>query len=98
MPRGLSFDINTVVSGAARLTEAQALELYREAPLQDLGQWAHAITERLHPEPYRTYVVDRNINYTNICTSKCTFCGFRRDHDDADSYVLTFAQIGGNIE
>ncbi len=98
MSQSLTFDIDAVIAGRARLAEAQALELYRSASLQDLGEWAHAVTQRLHPEPYRTYVVDRNINYTNVCTSKCTFCGFRRDHDDADSYVLSYEQIGAKIE
>src|SRR5689334_11324000 len=93
----LSFDIDAVISGKARLTDAQALELYHEAPLHDLGQWAHAVTQGLHPEDYRTYVIDRNINYTNVCTAKCTFCAFRRDHEDADSYTLSYEQIGDKI-
>ncbi len=94
----LSFDIDPVLEGRARLTDAQALELYRRAPLHDLGDWARAVSRRMHPEDYRTYVIDRNINYTNVCTAKCTFCGFRRDHDDADSYTLKFEQIGAKIE
>src|SRR5437764_8379450 len=93
----LSFDIGAVIAGKARLTDAQALELYHAAPLHHLGQWAHAVTQRLHPEDYRTYVIDRNINYTNVCTAKCTFCAFRRDHEDADSYTLTYEQIGDKI-
>ena len=96
--RRLSFDVDAVVEGRARLTEGQATELYKHASLQDLGDWAHAVTLRRHPEVYRTYVVDRNVNYTNVCTSKCTFCGFRRDHEDADSYVLNHDQIGAKIE
>src|SRR5213075_2490315 len=93
----LSFDIDAVISGKARLTDAQALELYDHAPLHDLGQWAHAVTQRMHPVDYRTYVIDRNINYTNVCTAKCTFCAFRRDHEDADSYTLSNDQIGDKI-
>src|SRR6058998_2062164 len=95
--RKLSFNIDPVISGAARLTDAQALELYRDASLHDLGQWAHAVTQRLHPADYRTYVIDRNINYTNVCTAKCTFCAFRRDHEDADSYTLEYDAIGEKI-
>lgn len=61
---------------------------------------------RLHPEPYRTYVVDRNINYANYCTAKCIFCNFKADppgmdtgrRDLPDGYILTFAQIGTKIE
>ena len=92
-----SFDIDGVIAGTTRLTDAQALELYQSASLHDLGQWAMAAAQRMHPEDYRTYVIDRNINYTNVCTAKCTFCAFRRDHEDQDSYTLSFEQIGEKI-
>jgi cyclic dehypoxanthinyl futalosine synthase len=92
-----SVDIDSVISGKSRLTDAQALELYYSASLHDLGQWASAVSSRLHPEDYRTYVIDRNINYTNVCTAKCTFCAFRRDHEDQDSYTLSFEEIGRKI-
>lgn len=93
----LSFKIDPVIDGKARLTEAQAFELYHSASLHDLGEWAHRAALRLHPEDYRTYVIDRNINYTNVCTARCTFCAFRRDHEDADSYTLSFEAIGEKI-
>src|SRR6187397_1221977 len=94
---GLSFDIDAVIEGRQRLSDVQALELYDRAGLHDLGSWASAVTQRMHPEDYRTYVIDRNINYTNVCTAKCTFCAFRRDQDEADSYTLTYEQIGEKI-
>src|SRR5688500_12197564 len=93
----LSFPIDPVLEGCARLTDAQALELYHAASLHDLGEWASAVTRRMHAEDYRTYVIDRNINYTNVCTAKCTFCAFRRDHEDADSYTLDYDKIGEKI-
>src|SRR5258708_35625344 len=93
----LSFDIDAVICGAARLSDAQALELYTSASMHDLGQWALAVTQRMHPEDYRTYVIDRNINYTNVCTARCTFCAFRRDHEDQDSYTLDYGKIGQKI-
>jgi cyclic dehypoxanthinyl futalosine synthase len=93
----LSFDIDAVIAGRARLSDSQAMELHREASLHDLGRWAHAVAMRLHREDYRTYVIDRNINYTNACTAKCTFCAFRRDHGDADVYTLDHEQIGAKI-
>src|ERR1700749_773546 len=93
----LSFDIDPVIAGRSRLSESQALELYKSASLHDLGEWAHAVTQRMHPEDYRTYVIDRNINYTNVCTAKCTFCAFRRDHEDSDAYTLSFDTIGEKI-
>ncbi len=95
---GFSFDIDRVIDGSVRLTEAQALELYHNASLHDLGQWAAAMSLRLHPEDYRTYVIDRNINYTNVCTARCTFCAFRRDQGDADAYALSFEQIRQKIQ
>ncbi|MGH7215377.1 MAG: radical SAM protein, partial [Tepidisphaeraceae bacterium] len=93
----LTFDIDPVLEGKARLTDAQALELHGQASLHDLGTWAQAVTQRLHPQDYRTYVIDRNINYTNVCTAKCTFCAFRRDHEDDDAYTLSHEQIGEKI-
>src|SRR5436190_23891506 len=93
----LSFNIDPILQGESRLTDTQALELYTTASLQDLGAWAHAVTQRLHPQAHRTYVIDRNINYTNVCTAKCTFCAFRRDHEDADAYTLSYETIGEKI-
>ncbi|MBI4580531.1 MAG: hypothetical protein HY718_12560, partial [Planctomycetes bacterium] len=51
-----------VATRPTRISEADALELYRTASIHELGRRAHAVTLQLHPEPYRTYVVDRNIN------------------------------------
>src|SRR5687768_4808614 len=65
--------------------------------MHDLGQWASAVTERLHPQDHRTYVSDRNINDTNVRTARCTFCAFRRDHGDSDAYTLDYEAIGGKI-
>ena len=93
----LSFSIDPILAGNVRLTDTQALELYHNATLHDLGTWANIVAQRMHPEDYRTYVIDRNINYTNVCTAKCTFCAFRRDHDDEDSYTLTYEKIGEKL-
>jgi cyclic dehypoxanthinyl futalosine synthase len=62
-----------------RLTAADALQMYNDLSIHELGRRAHAVTMRLHPELYRTYVVDRNINYSNWCTAKCIFCNFKAD-------------------
>src|SRR5262245_2538613 len=94
----LSFDIDAVIAGACRLSNEQAMELYHGADLQDLGQWALAAAQRLHPVDFRTYVIDRNLNYTNVCTARCTFCAFRRDHQDSDAYTLSNEQIGQKIK
>jgi cyclic dehypoxanthinyl futalosine synthase len=78
-----------VAEGAARLTPEQGLDLFRRLPLVSLGRWADARARRLHGDAIRTYVIDRNINYTNVCNAKCTFCAFRRDGDEADAYTLS---------
>ena len=82
-----------VVSGAVRLTPEQALRIHREMPIHELGRWADARCRTLHGDHIRTYVVDRNINYTNVCTAKCTFCAFRRDGHEHDAYTLEYDQL-----
>jgi cyclic dehypoxanthinyl futalosine synthase len=82
--------LDAVVAGELRLAPAQALRLYHQMPIQELGRWADARCRELHGERIRTYVIDRNINYTNICTARCTFCAFRRDGDEDDAYTLDF--------
>ncbi|GJQ31061.1 MAG: cyclic dehypoxanthine futalosine synthase [Phycisphaerae bacterium] len=77
-----------VAAGESRLTLDQGLALFHALPLPELGRWADARCRRLHGEAVRTYIIDRNINYTNVCNAKCTFCAFRRDADDADAYTL----------
>ena len=95
-----------VESRPVRVSEADALAMYRECSIHELGRRAHDVTMRLHPEEYRTYVVDRNINYANYCTARCIFCNFKADPPGMDSgrkdlpagYVLSFEQIGQKIE
>ena len=71
-----------------RPTFAEGVTLLRDADLLALGQAADAICKRLHPEPFRTYNIDRNINYTNVCAAVCDFCAFYRKVGASDSYVL----------
>ncbi len=71
-----------------RLSFPEARHLYREADLFTLGRLAHAARFRLHPEAVVTYAVDRNINYTNICSSGCRFCAFFRPEGHPEAYVL----------
>ena len=74
------------------------LELYESASLLELGAQADAIRHALHPEPVVTYIIDRNINYTNVCVADCAFCAFYRRPKDGEGYVLSFEQIGEKIE
>lgn len=85
--------LRALVQGQARLSPAQALELFRGSPLPNLGRWADARCRQLHGDVLRTYIIDRNINYTNVCNAKCTFCAFRRDSDASDAYTLDAEKI-----
>ena len=80
-----------------RLSGAEALTLAAEADLFDLGFLADAVRRRLHPEPVVTYVVDRNVNYTDICISACKFCAFYKAPEDRNGRVLSFEELGQKI-
>ncbi len=71
-----------------RITPEEGLALLEAPNLLEVGRAADAITRRLHPEPFRTYNIDRNINYTNACTAVCDFCAFYRPPNHPDVYVL----------
>ncbi len=81
-----------------RLTKEEALKLIREADLKELGRMATARKKELHPDGITTFVIDRNINYTNICWVDCKFCAFYRHEKDADAYVLSFDEIDAKID
>jgi cyclic dehypoxanthinyl futalosine synthase len=85
--------IEKKITSGATLAREEALRLLTEADLLDLGLLADGIRRRLHPENVVTFVVDRNVNYTNICESKCRFCAFYRDRDDQDAYLLAEEEI-----
>lgn len=91
-------DIDAVVAGNDRLTPAQALHLFHHAPLHDLGQWADAVCRRIHGNDHRSYIIDRNVNYSNVCSAACTFCAFKRDLDQDDAYVLSRTQLHEKIQ
>ena len=87
--------MKTTVTG--RIERAEALDLLINGDLLAVGKCADAIRRRLHPGGLVTFVVDRNVNYTNICDSKCSFCAFYRTKDAADAYILSNEQIYGKI-
>ncbi|MEZ6141516.1 MAG: cyclic dehypoxanthinyl futalosine synthase [Zavarzinella sp.] len=93
--------IQQILSKAAngeRITFAEGVELFSTHDLTALGKAAHAVTTRLHPEPFRTYNIDRNVNYTNVCAAVCDFCAFYRKSADADAYVLSREELHQKIE
>jgi len=81
-----------------RLTEKEALELVKSTDLKELGRLATERKNELHPDNIVSFIVDRNINYTNICWVDCGFCAFYRHINDDDAYVLSFEEIGKKIE
>ncbi len=81
-----------------RMSKEEALRLIREGDLKELGKMATAKKKELHPNGVTTFVVDRNINYTNICWVDCKFCAFYRHEKDADAYVLSFEEIDAKID
>lgn len=82
----------------SRLTKEEALDLIKNADLKELGKMATARKKELHPKGVTTFVVDRNINYTNICWVDCKFCAFYRHEKDEDAYVLSFDEIDAKID
>jgi len=81
-----------------RLTREEGVELLREGDLLELGVLADSVRQRLHPEGVVTYIIDRNINYTNVCTAQCAFCAFYRDLPSKEGYLLTKEQLAHKIE
>ncbi len=76
-----------------RLTPEDGLQLLQSHDLTAIGGAADEISRRLHPENYRTYNIDRNINYTNICTAVCDFCAFYRGPKSDEGYVLSRPEL-----
>ena len=81
-----------------RMSIDEAVKLIESAPLHELGAMAYAKKRELHPEKITTFIVDRNINYTNVCWVDCKFCAFYRHAREDEAYVLSFEEIGAKIE
>lgn len=93
--------INDILEKAVageRLSVADGLKLLESHDLAAIGAAADKVSRRMHPEPYRTYNVDRNINYTNICTAVCHFCAFYRGPKSDEGYVLPRQELLRKVE
>src|SRR5215204_7381793 len=86
------------VLAGGRVDAAEALVLYNDAPTHLLGRLADTIRFRKHPERIVTYIIDRNVNYTNLCVARCNFCAFYRPVGAGDGYVLGFDEIFKKID
>ena len=91
-------EISRKVFAGERLSRDEGVFLLRDADLLSLGEIADATRRRLHPEGLVTYIIDRNINYTNVCTAQCAFCAFYRDLPAKDGYVLTKDEFRQKID
>jgi cyclic dehypoxanthinyl futalosine synthase len=86
------------VEQGGRLSREDALELYTQAPTALLGRLADGLRARKHPEGVVTYIIDRNVNYTNVCVARCKFCAFYRPVGSSEGYTLGFDEIFRKIE
>jgi cyclic dehypoxanthinyl futalosine synthase len=93
----LSLALEKAAAGE-RLDRTDALAIYTEAPTHALGRLADAVRARKHAAGVVTYIIDRNVNYTNICVARCTFCAFYRPVGSGEGYVLAFDEIFRKID
>jgi cyclic dehypoxanthinyl futalosine synthase len=91
-------ELEARMADGGRLTRDEALFLYRDAPTYTLGRLADAVRARKHPEGIVSYIIDRNVNYTNVCVARCNFCAFYRDVGHREGYVLAFDEIFKKID
>ncbi|HZS48589.1 MAG TPA: cyclic dehypoxanthinyl futalosine synthase [Blastocatellia bacterium] len=94
----LATDLIDAIKRQEILSQSEWLQAATELPLEDLQQLADDVRRELHPDNIVTYVVDRNVNYTNICTSVCTFCAFYRKPGSPEGYVLSYEDIYKKVE
>lgn len=90
--------ITDKLTAGGRLTRDEALEFYLQASTSLLGQLADRVRRRKHPEGVVTYIIDRNVNYTNVCVARCKFCAFYRPVGSSEGYTLGFDEIFAKIE
>tara|TARA_B100000029_G_scaffold513173_1_gene611911 strand:+ start:1050 stop:2174 length:1125 start_codon:yes stop_codon:yes gene_type:complete len=91
-------ELLTKATRGDRLSSDEGLALLESHDLAALGAAADTVTRRLHPEPFRTYNIDRNINYSNACTAVCDFCAFYRPANHPEMYVLSTEVLHAKIQ
>src|SRR4051794_15377314 len=92
----MSPDLSGILARAAeggRITPEEALLLYTDAPLHSLGEAADTVRRRRYPDNVATYIIDRNINYTNVCVTACKFCAFYRAPHHAEGWTHSLEEI-----
>ena len=99
--RGLPATMDSLLADAAaggRLAPDDGLALYAKASLHDLGRAADMRRKALHRGDVVTYIVERNVNYTNVCTTACKFCNFFRPRGKAGGYTLSRAELSQKLQ
>jgi len=91
-------ELASKIRSGYRLDRSEALDLYLHAPMPLLGELADAVRARKHPGRVVTYIIDRNVNYTNVCVARCNFCAFYRPVGSSEGYVLGFEEIFRKID
>ncbi|MFH1288425.1 MAG: cyclic dehypoxanthinyl futalosine synthase [bacterium] len=89
--------LENTVSGKRMFFE-DAVSLFRNAQLYQLGAAADKVRQKLYSKKHVTFIIDRNINYTNICVNQCRFCAFWRDADTSEGYLLNESEILKKVE
>ena len=90
--------IEDTVKIMGRIEKKEALEIFRNTDLLTLGFLADEVRKKLHKEDIVTFIVDRNINYTNVCINRCRFCAFYREKNSSDAYLLSKDELFKKIE
>jgi cyclic dehypoxanthinyl futalosine synthase len=94
----ISEDVRQKVHDGGRVDRDEAIALLRDGDFLELGMLADVVRWRKHPDPVVTYIIDRNINYTNVCTAQCAFCAFYRDLPSKEGYLLGKAELTRKID
>ncbi|MEO5358434.1 MAG: dehypoxanthine futalosine cyclase [Nitrospirae bacterium YQR-1] len=81
-----------------RISKNEAVKILNSAPTLELGEAADTLRASLHPDSTVTFIVDRNINYTNVCVNECSFCCFFKKPDDPEAYLITDEELFKKIE
>ncbi len=97
MPEAAAHAVQRARTGQ-RVNAGEARDLYRHASTHELGRLANMARAAKHPEGVVTYIIDRNVNYTNVCVARCNFCAFYRQVGSPDGYVLGFQEIFKKID
>ena len=97
-PRSIDALLSDAAAGG-RLSPEEAMRVYAEAPVLELGAAADARRRMLHPEDVVTYIIDRNVNYTNVCVTRCKFCNFYRPPTNkTEGYVLSREELAKKFQ